>query len=542
MTFLKRNALVVVGTTAIAWVLLHLNLQNLKEPLSFGDMLYVYQYQDAFWNKNQIDGLHFGYPLGQDLRIWPSINLVQTLLVGAFTLTTENIFLAVNCAVLMSFSVTAFIVREIAKSIRISGSGQIMVVVSSLLLPWWYGRVQHFDFLFISLSLIPILIYCRTFNKKKSLVFSGIIGFLPGAGGPYIFIFGLTISGLILLYEWLQVKIDFQTTRIMLTSIVGSMIGFISSYIFFVGDSRNSFPGLNRSFLESIHLAGYGFLPFLPLPSTGIPNSSFNLSQVLSIDSLNETTGLSNYGSLTVTCALIVIIVYLAVKMKKGQNFLEFLNSDEKKAMTLLFTVLGGLLFFFAKGGTGVFLSVLVPQIRAWNRLTPLIQILLILVTIKIIDRMKTSWKMPVAVLLTLSSFTSIFTTQFQVDTSRDFRNARLYLSVLQDIAPIGCEILQLPRIKYPFNGDQVKMEDYDHFLLSLIDRKFRWSYGSTNNEIETTVSESIDKIELNEYCGVHIDNDGFMDNQTLLFFQREYGNPTCSADGRYCFFFLGKN
>jgi hypothetical protein len=101
---------------------------------------------------------------------------------------------------------------------------------------------------------------------------------------------------------------------------------------------------------------------------------------------------------------------------------------------------------------------------------------------------------------------------------------------------PKDCAILQLPRIPYPLNGDIVSMEDYDHFLVSILDKDHKFSYGSARLDMITRPVE-IESASLKTFCGIYLDSNAYENVTQENLLSTRFGNPIISADKRYKFF-----
>jgi hypothetical protein len=99
-----------------------------------------------------------------------------------------------------------------------------------------------------------------------------------------------------------------------------------------------------------------------------------------------------------------------------------------------------------------------------------------------------------------------------------------------------NCAILQLPRIPYPLNGDTANMGDYDHFLVSILDRNHKYSYGAARMDMTKKVPE-IETSSFDEFCGIYLDSNAYSNGIQENLLITKFGNPIKSSDNRYKLF-----
>ena len=119
--------------------------------------------------------------------------------------------------------------------------------------------------------------------------------------------------------------------------------------------------------------------------------------------------------------------------------------------------------------------------------------------------------------------------------------SAEKFVLNMQKAIPGKCGIMQLPEISYPQAGARYKMEDYDHFLLSIIDKHFSWSYGSPKRAINSNPNDFdfVREILTNGYCGIVLDSFGYRDRKVIDYLDANYIFQSISDDKRYFFYKL---
>lgn len=539
--------------TAIAIIpltlyILNLKISDLRYPLLKGDLLSHYQYQFVFWDEKKIISQHFGWPEGQNISTWPFLDLFQTLIVGFFHLFTPNIFLAVNLAIIFSFLFSFSAVFWCATKLEIRGWNRILVGLLSINVPWFSGRIHHFDFLFIFTALAPLIIYFTADRKKIHYFLIISLGLLSGTCGPYIFIFSCLITCLVLFHAYFTSNKFRGKLRELLIYLLVTLFSFIFTYLFFTRGNSESFSSLNRSLEESVHLSGYFFMLVMPLPFTYLPFINKYISEFISIRTTTETTQYSNYGTPSLLLSFLIILFFVGYYFKTRGNFdnsrFIYNNFSTTRAnIGALLLLCVGLVLIFSKGFFGVIISSLVPQIRAWNRLTPLIQVILFLTSFIILDLVKNRKfikfiKFIFCVLLFWNIYTLHSGSFVNID-KEEYNDVVQLVEKINILSGPGCPVLQLPDVGYPLNGDTFKMGDYDHFLVSLIDQKMKWSYGHSKTSKQSEPFDFLTKLESDAFCGVLIDTFGYGDNQVMKYLEENFGHGTSVGNLRYHYFVI---
>ena len=541
------NFLFILLICLLPIVLLGISFTDLSFPLTKGDLLFNYQYQSVFWSQHHSISKHFGFPYGQDIRIWSPLDLFQTIIVGLFRLFTSNIFLAVNLAIYFSFIFSAFILWNLGTSLQFTNLWKKILVVTGITLPWFPGRIEHLDFLYIYIALIPLILILKIKKQRVHPVISVIFGTVCGMCGPYIFIFCLIVATIILVFEYLINSTSVKTLSPLLIFFPAAVLGFAISYLVFTFGQPETFPTLNRSIEESVHLAGYGFMLLMPLPWTQFPLLGNRLSDYFHIDSLTESTQYSNYGNVVILFASIVVVIIsmLSTKRYASKANLFYTSSSRIENIRLLVFLVISLGLFFLKGGVGVFVSTVIPQIRAWNRLTPLIQLTVFIIFLLMLRNLRNHLSRKyLAFFTSLLLIWNVWTVSegsfFEFDRN-EVVSAEKFVLNMQKAIPGKCGIMQLPEISYPQAGARYKMEDYDHFLLSIIDKHFSWSYGSPKRAINSNPNDFdfVREILTNGYCGIVLDSFGYRDRKVIDYLDANYIFQSISDDKRYFFYKL---
>ena len=534
-------------------LLLHLSLGDLHFPLSNGDLLNTYKMQETFWELRSYINPNSGYPLGMDTRVWPYLDPLPSALTGLFYFFTQNIILSVNLVFIFSFSMCAVVVWTISTEIGLTKNWKMLTVLMCLTIPWIPGRVEHFDFTYISLSLLPLSIYIRKESQRKDLFFISIAGIACGLTNPYLAVFATLNLIFAAVHNLLTYGIGRKTIQI-LFGISSCFIGMILSLgISTYGFRGNIFPGFQRSLSESVNLAGYLFVLLSPVNGTqsGAISKILPSSDLLGIG--KEPTMNSNFGSWLLVASFIVIIgIFCRIYMSKLEKTQSNVKRDdiEKERLYLFLILIAGNILFFLKGGFGILLSSSgFSFIRSWNRLTPIIQILMIITAVYFLQNWtnfgRKLWFKIILSILVISQLQA-FTTLSPTPQRGQQIEAQNYVNQITSITSSPCAILQVPQIPYPQNGNYFKMHDYDPFIIQLTNNDFDWSYGSPKNSPSDTdlQIDEMDKsgLETLGFCGVSLDKFGTNSDETYKRLIEVYGEPRVhSSSSRYTFFKITK-
>lgn len=536
--YLFLQVMTILSTPILGCFLMNIGFNDIAMPWAFGDLLSHYQYQDAIWKTNDISSPHYGYPDGQDLRVWPFLDYFQSLLVGTFALCFP-IFAAVNLTIISSFLFSALVLNSFGKAIGLRKFSIFLLTFAGVTLPWWPGRVQHFDYLFILVVLLPTINYLKITRNRRVTPIIFITALITGLCGPYLVAFSL-IAGFIALLSGVILKKN-KELFMLLTFIlcVVPVFSYFASYTYFISGVDVTYPGLNRNIIEAIHLSGYALLPFLPLATTSAPILGRILNRAQLQDSPTEATWSSNYGSLLLlSCGILIFSVILLLP----RVWLRFSQTPEKLKQTLwiLSLQLGLMYLLFLRGGFGLLVSGILPELRAWNRITPLIQILVLALTLLLIQILwnKRNQKKLLYLFMILIVFQIDSVKQANLIQPRKTEKIVMqnFIKEFSQRIPKDCAVLQLPRVPYPLNGDTINMEDYDHFLVSILDRSHLYTYGSARMNM-TSKSLEIDNSNFSEFCGIYFDSYAYSDKTQEEFLTIEFGKPIESTDKRFKFF-----
>jgi phosphoglycerol transferase len=509
---------IIVPSFLLPFFLLKQSKSSIFNILGNGDLLGFYNFQQSIWQYKTLNSNHFGFPIGQDLSLTPVSNLGQTLLTGFFTLFFDSVISAVNAVWVISYPITALVVYFLSKKLKLQRPFTLLVPYIVITLPWLTSRLNHWDFLFVCVALIPILFFPFSHIPKWRII---SVGFVCGIFGPYIAIFSLIV--LLGLFFGLAICDHKGSIPKFALIVSGVFIGTGLSY-FIYSDFLKSSPGdfLQRGIQESLMYGGIPGLLFSPLPWIKTISGFHALPDVS--PHLSEADSFSNFGNwaffLTVVLVLAIILFKLLRKtIAPGTRS----KSLENKAFLYLLPVLGSLFSFFIVGGGGYFFAILItPSIRAWNRSALLIQVIIILLCFVYLSSTLTKRRSKnlVATALSLAIIVDVFGLQPLAPREDTVQNASIKATAeyVDNALPEGCALLQLPFVPFPEYPTVGALTDYSQFRVPLLNRNHKWSYGAMktreNLEIQNRILEDFWRNPSDSpFCAVMLDLPGDFDS-----------------------------
>ena len=214
------------------------------------------------------------------------------------------------------------------------------------------------------------------------------------------------------------------------------------------------------------------------------------------------------------------------------------------------------LLFAWA-GGFAVFVALVDPQVRSWNRLSVFIAFFALLAVGLVLDRLLGRvGSIAGAVLLcgvlavgVLDQTSTAYEPHYDA-LAADYRSDGDFVRAVESRVPRGSMILQLPFMAFPEAPELHAMADYDPLRGYLHSRNLRWSYGRIKgrgeNRSATIAAEKVPDLVRDAkaagFAGIYVDRFGYADGASRIEQQLtgEAGKPPLvSPNGRLSFFQL---
>lgn len=551
---------------------------------SGGDLLSTYINAEMWQGLRYRVSDQFGFPLGMNLNYFPSIDITENTFAQLITNISGQPFVGINLLIIFSFPATAFASYFL---VRMTGIGSVMSITGALIitfLPFHFGRALGHTYLSTMYSLITGLIIVLLIGsgrlntlfinvRKKDAMKSSVakIGILvilvvvTAWSGVYYAAFTLILGVAAIIWRFGQGD-RWRQLMLQATPLVGillvAIIGFLPSVLSVIQD-----PPLaklsERLPYESVIFAGLLIAALLPLPFSRIPGmDAYNRSvdEAIRAGGLSEATAMSNFGTWITSAAVLTFAVGTLLLYRKRTPNEHSKKSGFLTAGLIAYLLTVATLFFIPWGLNYLLASTVTAQIRAWNRLTPVLLILVILGA-AIVIRQTRFVSRPIIAMIAAVAIVGLTV----IDSILPFRAAYAggiksgydmtiaaedYARDVNSAKPEHCGVLQLPLTSFPEFGSVNEFTDYDHFWVSLLNPGKKWSYGAPRNTSAGIWSAQLPEVPSRDqlgilasggFCGVHIDRRAFgkkKADQLVAYLTNELGAPVSQGlDGSWLFY-----
>jgi phosphoglycerol transferase len=454
---------------------------------------------------------NLGFPFGNnyfDFPIYYNLFNVLGFVVAKFT---QNLGLTFNIIYLLGFSFTFISTYVVSRFFKMKYLAAFVLAVLFAYLPFHFGRIGHIN---VSLySEIPIIFLIAAslspkFPDSKLIKLrtpvSLFLLFLLGQINVYSTVFSalvllsFIIASLFLNYSFHSIKNLIYGVFVLVST---QLLVFVPSIIWILKNGSNS-DAISRTAADS-EIYGLKFIQLI-LPHPGHRFGVFSeLNQKYSSSAplVNENIS-SSLGILSTIGMVVVILSFLKPKLQSIDL--------EKYFFGVAFIVI---LSFASIGGLGsVFSYIVTPQIRAWNRLVPVLAFISIFILIRELLKLieKNSKKIQnqsfIAMLLIgILSFgvwdqTSKSCQECLTSASLAYDSDRSSGAFIEEIAPTNSSFYQMPYVSFPGHVKIGEVSAYTHSLGFLFTEKnFYWSFGTIrgrqgNGFFETLSREPLSK------------------------------------------------
>jgi phosphoglycerol transferase len=221
-------------------------------------------------------------------------------------------------------------------------------------------------------------------------------------------------------------------------------------------------------------------------------------------------------------------------------------------------------LFLAWTGGLAIFIAVIEPQIRAWNRLSVFIGFFALLAIGLLLERaLRALRSRPRGTLLGAAALVAVVAVGFLDQTSSgfrppydlvasDYRSDETFVRTIEARLPDGAMVFQLPYVPFPEAPPVNSMYDYDELRGYLHSHELRWSYGVVRGRPDDRngplaaepVPQMVRDVSAAGFAGIYVDRFGYTDRGAALEQQltAAVGSPPLvSGNGRLSFFQLAR-
>jgi hypothetical protein len=567
---IARRTLIEVASTAILATVISLlallpALRELGSAWGSGDMLSTYVNTENWGLFGFTTENHFGYPLGMDLNLFPSIDITQNSFAALVGWITGNPFMGINLLLFLSFPLVAVLAYCSIRLTGLRGPLAVALAVAFTMIPFHFSRGLGHTSLATMYGAVTAVILAQligsgrvkemlfpskathTKTKVTNYVILIALVFTTAWSGVYYAAFGLILMVAAWVWQFATNRTNTLVNTIPIVAVgVIAIAGFIPSLLALRADPPFISLG-ERLPYESVIFAGVLAIAILaaPISRLGGPFATYNteVTQAFGAAPQYENTTISSFGTWITLAALILIAFSLLTRFRARLGLLGLLL-----ATTVLFFIPWGLNYLFA--------ALVTPQIRAWNRLIPVLLLLVILIAATILANMKasnvkiTKVYPALAIAVVILAVTAVesawpFVTPYREGAqggAQISQVARDYTTAIDEQIPQNCGVLQLPHQVYPENGPLADLNDYEHFWTSIVDSNKSWSYGAVKNTgsgawlsalPEVPNTEEVDLLAQAGFCGIHLDTRAFVApaaERIVTGLTSRYGPPTVTA------------
>jgi hypothetical protein len=521
----------------ISLIALEPAIRRVTSAWGAGDMLATYVNVDNWGWFEYTANNHYGYPFGINTNLFPNIDITQNVIAKLLTLITGSPFAGINLLLVLSFPIIGALAYVSIRLTGLKGPLAVTLATAFTMIPFHFGRGLGHTYLAVFYGAVTAVILAQLIgtgrlarmlnpqsNTKKTFIFNIFAVVLlvvsTAWSGVYYAAFGLILMSTAWLWQLSRSRVRQQlllnTIPILAVGIL-AVIGFIPALIALSADPPYASLG-ERTPFESVIFAGNLAMAILAAPMSRLAllaGYNINISGAFAAAPALENTALTNYGTWITFAAVLFTVWALFTKFRNQLTFLLTLT-----AVTVLFFVPWGLNYFFA-----AFIS---PQIRAWNRLIPILLLLFILMAATVAARISTPVWIAVSlavVILLITAVESVWPfraiyAQNAVNGTEITQAAQSYVQQIDAALPENCAILQLPYMVYPENAPSLQINDYDHFWTSLTGTNKSWSYGAVKQtqasawmsaQPEIPSLDHMSTLAQAGFCGIHLDTRGYV-------------------------------
>jgi len=543
---------------------------RLDEGWGGGDMLATYVNADNWGWVRYVPTDQFGFPLGMNLNYFPGIDITENTFAMIVNAITGGTFTGINLLIILTFPLVAALAYVVIRMTGLKGALAIALAVAFTFIPFHWGRALGHTYLatlysaVIGMGLV-LAVGSGTFSRLATQprrnqrawfwVVVAIMVIVVAWTGVYYAAFTLILGAAALLWRFAH-KVPWRALGREVIPFAGivvmAIVGFLPSVLTTRGD-----PPLaqlsERLPYESVMFAGNFAMALLPLPQSQLPGMDFyNRAVVEAINAApyGESTAVTNHGTWITALAIVVFVIGLIARTRSSRPVTA---TDTRVSITFVaYLTFVTLLFFIPWGLNYLLAGTVTAQIRAWNRLVPLLLLLFILGAAAALARWPRATKPAVAipaavVVLALVTIDAVlpFKGPYTDSVARGSALStagRDYATKVQQVIGEKCGVLQLPYMAYPEFGKVGEVNDYDHFWASITNPDKRWSYGAVKNTDADVWAAQLPQVPTDEqvallrgagFCGIHLDTRGYITEQLIPIQQDlagQFGAPVATA------------
>jgi hypothetical protein len=575
----SSNSRVLYGLTAViaslgAFLTLHLWQMHAAIPLYYsngGDELIMLAWTKAIIEDGWYSNIsHLGAPLGMSFGDFPVPNLLHMAILRVVTLLIPNAVIAVNLYYLAGFPLIAMISAYVLRRLGMTWPTSITISVVYAFLPMRFMRNEGHLF-YAQYYLVPILILALIWIFRDHALFD-YVRRRPTRDG-YIFLVGLlavswdneynAVFGMSLLF------VAGVSSVVRTRALRGAAAAAVGILVILVGVELELLPTTiyerqhgadaaaivrppNASEIYALTLAQL----VLPIQNHRInkfaaKRAFFDAGLPLLINE-NSSASLGALGALGFIGSLGALLLYRAERNDELWPDLARINL----AAFLLATV----------GGVGALISYyFVPELRAYNRISPLIGFVSLVIVAIAFDIGRRKWLARpsmdrawygglalIAVLAILDQTSVAYIPAYAAD-QQAYSQDGAFAAAIEQRLPSNAEIYQIPHILFPEGPPVQQLGSWDQSALYLQSHTLRYSFGVTRGRETDAWQQQVDGLSprpfleeliLAGFDGIVVYRSGYADHGTSeeAALTAQLGEaPMARDDGAMAFYDLSK-
>ena len=562
----RRLDAIVAAASATVLALLGIGggVHRLLLPLDDGDMLPAYAAARLWSMGSPFGNGSMGAPFGIEQRYYPTADVVQNAVAGLLAWVSGNPFLGLNATLVLSFPATALAGLWVLGIAGLRGPWAVVLTLALTFVPFHWYRTDHV-YLATSYSAVvgvglALLVgsgqleqRLRGPDRRGAWLMVAGTGLLVAASGVYYACFTVLLVAAAAAWRWVRgarVR-DAALAAAPAAAVVVGLVVVLAPAIVYVRSHPPLAPLTERETLESVLYAGSLVLALLPAPAPTVLGSwspgELTAGLMSDVGSLGVVEGqrLSNFGSLATVLAVAVVLVAVVRSTRRaaqtgrraaGADVDGDSDGDAVRAgageVTLPlvgFLSLVSLLFFVPWGLNLLFAYLLLPEIRAWNRLLPEMYTLLFVAAAvaglqwRPLLRPRTGRVLLGLGLVVVVADSVLPARAHYADAEaaggRMSGAGYRYAAELNAAVPGRCGVLELPYVRYPETLPKQSLENYEPLWPALTNPGKTWSAGAMKDTVasawQARLGDSLDAEDLGPlaaggFCAVHVDRRGY--------------------------------
>ena len=533
------------------------DLRRVADPIGDGDLVQNYVAAKLWSDGTPFGNNTLGYPFGIEERYYPTTDVLQNALAGLISALSHNPFVGLNAVYALSFPIVALAALWVFRLVGVRGPMAIFTSLAFTAIPFHWLRIEHIYLATMYSAVLgvglAILIGTGSVERRlggrrrwPTIALLAVLCVVIAGSGIYYACFTILLCAVALVYR-LAHRPPWRGALVSATPMLGVIVltgAMLTPAFIFVHAHPPLHPVADRPAMQSVTYSGSLAFTLVPAPVTQIPGLK-KLNPVIKHAAVVGTTprtpgvmlypyfGYSNFGSLFTNLALALAGVgwFRSVRRRahaetSPEPATDVVKPDTNVSFGLVGLLLVTTVLFFVPWGLNIaFAALVTPQLRAWERLVPVIFLLFFTGAVVAWRSMGLPQKGRGPVLiaagcLVILVFDSVLPYQKYLSLpaaggQREARSGEQYADALNTAVPGRCAILQLPYQRFPESPNLGGLRTYYPFWPALTNPEKAWSFGAmkdtTAAQWQDVLANNIDASAVSDlaaagFCGIHVD------------------------------------